>query len=686
MFEGGSIHLQRGMTTLRDGTILLPFNDSVNHVNYNNSEAALFVARSTDSGHTWAGTDQPIDLPVDFREAWGGGSRIVELADGTLLQSIWGLRELTPDWTTDPMPYEAGVLLSFVGGVTWPEYHRMLQDPHSPAFDYGGGQLIPGGANESTLVALPDGRVAAFIRFEAAVGSQFWPNFVSYSEDGGRTWSDPLTSGHSAQTLSATLAPCTDHLADGQAKIAVGYRARSNQAAVSVSFDGGMTLEGETILRDPAGGTQHLSAEPDYVRIDDQTLLTVFQIRSPGGEFRLAANLLRDADADGCQDEAAAAGQRALATPAFHIEREDRDSWFLTMSNQRVTHPSTRLVGDVIRTHASQVVCHPTDSLRLTTPDGSVLDPTSSLGQAGVTNGAVLQLSGTSSAAELFRIGYTELDIAPQDRSVANWDRTCAGGRMAFDYRRRSLGLEVSLPAGQAVGAVELRDENSVTRLTQGSYRLLSSPDNVEYADVEGWSLSSRVEAGRLIHRFAGFATTDRYLKIAQNRGDTVFTFVLGNPRHDLSVELVDLACDRSVTGEHDGALAVTEGLTCLDCAVVDGPVTVSGGALRVRDSVVVGPVRSTGADAVSFCGTELTGPVSVIGTAGLVQLGDAALGCAADVVLGPVSVSDNLSGVRIGGNRIEGPLTCTGNHIPPTNDGVPNTVTGPRGDQCAEL
>jgi hexosaminidase len=39
-----------------------------------------------------------------------------------------------------------------------------------------------------------------------------------------------------------------------------------------------------------------------------------------------------------------------------------------------------------------------------------------------------------------------------------------------------------------------------------------------------------------------------------------------------------------------------------------------------------------------------------------------------------------------IGGNLIVGPLTCSGNNPPPTNNGAPNTVFGRRSGQCAGL
>jgi hypothetical protein len=37
-------------------------------------------------------------------------------------------------------------------------------------------------------------------------------------------------------------------------------------------------------------------------------------------------------------------------------------------------------------------------------------------------------------------------------------------------------------------------------------------------------------------------------------------------------------------------------------------------------------------------------------------------------------------------GNTIRGSLSCTGNNPPPSNFGIPNTVSGARTGQCASL
>lgn len=539
LFPGGSIHVQRGMTTLSDGTVLLPFNDGVNHVNFTNREAALFVARSSDDGQTWDGLTDPVVTPVPFRELWGGGGRIVELDDGTLVQSVWGIRELSDHWQTEPLRHESGVLRSFDGGETWPEYHQILQDDHAPPFAaFGGPGLLPGGANETAVQAMPDGTLVAFIRFETSVGAAPGRFYVSRSSDGGVTWSTPQTSPQFGQTLSTTLAPCTDHLPGDRSKILIGYRDGSMGAGVSVSFDGGITFAGATTLQNPRG-TAFTAAEPEFYRRSDGRVLTVFQVQSDGEPFRLVANVLEDAsNATACVEQLTAADGSAAAQPSVIVERADRADWAVPMAHLRSRHDSGATVASVIAAHASRLVCAPDDDLVLAREDGTVLAPGATLSQSGVAHGDTVRLSGTPQSGEGFVVGYTELDIAPEYRPMSQWSTACAPGATAFDYRRRSLGLRFDPSLAGPVTALEITAQSGSSRLTQGDLRLLSSADNEEYTDVDSWTLTSRVESGRLVLRFEGLSVDDPYLKIAQSFGDDAFTFVIDRPATDISVEV----------------------------------------------------------------------------------------------------------------------------------------------------
>jgi hypothetical protein len=57
--------------------------------------------------------------------------------------------------------------------------------------------------------------------------------------------------------------------------------------------------------------------------------------------------------------------------------------------------------------------------------------------------------------------------------------------------------------------------------------------------------------------------------------------------------------------------------------------------------------------------------------------------------ITGPVSLERNVTvptPIVVAANTVVGPLRCTDNKPPPVNNGQPNSVTGPRADQCREL
>lgn len=546
----GSIASQRGMATMSDGTILLPYNDAVNHVNYNNRESVLFVASSTDDGHTWAGTDTPVQLPEPIREAHVGGSPILELGDGTLLLPIWGANELVPGWETDPMRWRSGVLRSFDGGQSWSDYATIAYDPNNPPqFPPYHSANYTSGANEIALHALPDGRIVAVIRYAAGVGPNRGQVYLSYSSDSGATWTAPVATAQQAEALSLATAPCTDHLAAGTAKVVMGHRyldasgVRTGRAALRSSFDGGVTWEGETFLEDPSGATNLGAAtgEPAFHRLDGNRLLVLFQVFPPGQPSKIVANVVEDAaTAADCRAEATTSANRVSATPTIFVERADRGRWPWPYATRKLSYPATASVADVVDGAAAALVCRPAAALVLRTAAGSALDPADTLAEAGVRNGAVLSLRGTAPPG-LWRVGFSELDRFPESRHVFGWDEACAGAPLALDYRERALGLDVRVPAGQSIDAVEVRDRDAVSRLGAADFRVLSSADNDTYTEVDGWSFASRVEAGRLVFRFEGLGVTDRFVKIHQRRTDTSYTFVVDDPRADVKVDFVPL-------------------------------------------------------------------------------------------------------------------------------------------------
>ncbi|MFI5694620.1 family 20 glycosylhydrolase [Kribbella sp. NPDC051586] len=145
-------------------------------------------------------------------------------------------------------------------------------------------------------------------------------------------------------------------------------------------------------------------------------------------------------------------------------------------------------------------------------------------------------------------------------------------------------------------------------------------------------------------------------------------------------------ACTTMLSGTHSGPMTVSSGVACFDGATVSGPVTVAPGAgLYASGSEIRGPVSASGAGDVLLCGTTVSGPVSVTGRT-RVWLGNADGECAPSTIKGPVAVRNDTGSTIVSGNRISGPLSCSGNVPAPTNAGRPNSVSGPKSGQCAGL
>ncbi|MER7757761.1 Ig-like domain repeat protein [Kitasatospora sp. NPDC097643] len=175
------------------------------------------------------------------------------------------------------------------------------------------------------------------------------------------------------------------------------------------------------------------------------------------------------------------------------------------------------------------------------------------------------------------------------------------------------------------------------------------------------------------------------------------------------------VACTRTITGTV-GELFTSGQSTCIINATVNGTVhDASDGALFISNSTVKGAVLFSRGTLFGMCGTTVTGTTSIQGASGFVLVGDPGDdGCTGNRINGSLLLSNNHGGLEvianqvggsvqvqgttgtgpfpedsraeIEGNTIGGSLSCSGNTPPPTNDGHPNTVTGPRLGQCSTL
>jgi hypothetical protein len=118
-------------------------------------------------------------------------------------------------------------------------------------------------------------------------------------------------------------------------------------------------------------------------------------------------------------------------------------------------------------------------------------------------------------------------------------------------------------------------------------------------------------------------------------------------------------------SGTHSGPMTVATGQSLYlgPHATVSGPVTVqSGGSLEVEGATIAGPVRVVGG-AVRICDSTLSGPLDVSSSTMPVIVGDddGPAPCAGNTVTGPVNLNGNSAGVEFDGNTVTGPVTIAG-------------------------
>lgn len=530
VFTGGSVVMSVGMTTLADGTILLPFNEGVNYSQYRNRDSVLYVAKSTDNGKTWSGLDTPVQFPVPVREQWAYG-KILQLGNGDLVLPLWGSRSLAPDWQKNPTPWNVAVLRSHDGGATWTEYSTVATDKNLPP-----STAYSGGPNETTVSPLADGRLLAIIRFASPYpGTQ--PVYLSYSSNGGRSWSAPQASTLSVQSPSAALTPCTASLPKGDSKIVLGYRNMTAPYAgapvLSVSYDNGLTWQGKMFLQDP-GGTPlggYIGSYPAFTDLGNGRTMVIFMEKVGSAPYRVAYNILQDASATDCQAASSAVQTADASTISVFVQRSDRDAWPFPYALKQLSWPSTTVVSNILAAAASAATCS-ADGV-VVTDHGRRLNPRKTLAQNHVRSGDVLTVSGTRQPHNSEVAGLRDLDVYPDDAPVAMWSDRC-DYRAALDASSRSLGIKT--PGNhKTVASVNLRGTSATTRLTDSTLTLWASSDNKTYTQVTGWTLTKTVGSdGRLVLSFTGLSISQRYIKVHQAFADASYTFLIASMRDDV--------------------------------------------------------------------------------------------------------------------------------------------------------
>ena len=202
----------------------------------------IWLARSTDSGHTWG---EPELIPSTADDHYGVSAPIRQMPDGTCLMPIY--KELP-----DPLRVWSLMITSTDGGKTWSEPH--IVDPDNDDND------------EPDIIRQPDGSLLCVMRSNRG-DCTMWQ---SVSRDGGQTWtkSTPIGfPGHAPYLLRTSTGI-----------LLVAHRLPST--SLHYSLDDGKTWS-PSVLVDTVGG-----AYPSMVEMPDGRILIVYYEEGEGSSIR----------------------------------------------------------------------------------------------------------------------------------------------------------------------------------------------------------------------------------------------------------------------------------------------------------------------------------------------------------------------------------------------------------------
>jgi predicted alpha-1,2-mannosidase len=252
-----------------------------------------------------------------------------------------------------------------------------------------------------------------------------------------------------------------------------------------------------------------------------------------------------------------------------------------------------------------------------------------------------------------------------------------------------------------------LVDDTSTTRAALASgtwqYQFASAGERAEFYTITSGAVAGDAKAWKLRGSYDGttWATIDersgqafdsrlqtRPFKIAHPGRFKYYELAVTANTGEASTTLAEVellghpapACTTTIADKVVGAISVRSGVTCVTAgATVTGLVTVSNGAsLYVTDATLRAAVTATSAGTVSLLHAAVTGPVTITGS-GPVRIENSA-------IKGPVTLLSNRTSTLVSADQVKGILTCAGNQPAPVNNGLPNTVSGPRLGQCNKL
>ncbi|RYE10742.1 MAG: exo-alpha-sialidase [Hyphomicrobiales bacterium] len=302
-----------GLTRLRDGRLLLPYN-TVTWQKGRGIEGCLLALRlveSTDDGARWS---EPIKVAIDFDRPAVYGD-MLELASGELLWPVWGEYRSGERW-------RSALLASRDGGRNWTVKSTIAFDPEARMTgkyvengdtgqtDHGVADFsrhddpdfrphnATDGFNETSVVQLGDGRLLAVLRQQGVDGDQELALFVAYSADEGASWTAYARIGFSG------MSPVVVRTADG--RLLLGSRRFVADASVEpgveirVGAADARQWSAPVTLVDPHGTKltgEYQCGYPAFAAEPGGTWLAFFYSCQPDGARYLAWNRLEIAAA-----------------------------------------------------------------------------------------------------------------------------------------------------------------------------------------------------------------------------------------------------------------------------------------------------------------------------------------------------------------------------------------------------
>lgn len=234
--EGGYNVMSVSLLRLKDGRIAL-FYLRKNSL----TDCRPLLRFSSDEARTWS---EPVEVITDEIGYYvHNNDRAIQLESGRLICPV--ALHHTPDYAKPDWDGKLMCYLSDDMGQTWRRSKSVLRGvkPDGKRITY----------QEPGVVELQDGRVMMFIR--TGEGSQH----LSWSEDGGETWSRSVASGIKSPKSPATIEriPGTGNLLmawNDHSQITPELRGKRTPLAVAVSRDNGETWRKRLVLEDDPNG------------------------------------------------------------------------------------------------------------------------------------------------------------------------------------------------------------------------------------------------------------------------------------------------------------------------------------------------------------------------------------------------------------------------------------------------